>query len=137
MDKTPIEMKRVRFSNIVIVYDVGSSEEHRAARNGLQDLRERQRFRKRIKNVELILSNVLKSKITQMFFYLLPYNQCTSSLEIKQHDMYSILFISNLLIILLHDKFIQSVEWCSWKHTGLITQRSMDQNHAPPFILPP
>ena len=70
MHKTSIEMKKVRFPNIVTVYDVGSSEDDRAARNGLQDLRDRQPFHRRIKNLELILSNVLKSKITKMFFYL-------------------------------------------------------------------
>ena len=69
--------KQVRFSNIVTVYEIDNSEEHRLARNGLQNLRDRQRFQRRIKNTELILNNVLKIKMTIFCFHYLPFNICT------------------------------------------------------------
>ena len=69
--------KKVRFSDIVTAYEVGSSEEHRLARNGLQDLRDRQRFQRRIKNTELILNDVLKIKMIIFCFHYLPFNICT------------------------------------------------------------
>ena len=69
--------KKVRVSNIVTVYEVGNSEEHRLARNGLQDLRDRQRFQRRIKNTESILNNVLKINIIKFYFHSLPFNICT------------------------------------------------------------
>lgn len=72
--KKEIKKKKVRFSNIVTVYEVEDSEEHRSARNGLQDLRDRHRFKKRIKNVEIILNPILKMKITSYFFTILPFS---------------------------------------------------------------
>lgn len=52
-----------------------NSEEHRSARSGLQHLRDRHRFQRRIKNVEIILNNVLKIKITKYFFDVLPFSE--------------------------------------------------------------
>lgn len=65
--------KKVKFSNVIIIHEVGNCEEHRSARNGLQDLRDQQRFQRRIRNTELILYPILEIKMKQMFFDILPY----------------------------------------------------------------
>lgn len=66
-------MKKVRFSNIVTIYEIDNSSEHQSARDGLQDFRDRQRFQRRIKNVELILNCILEDKIKKYLFDILPY----------------------------------------------------------------
>ena len=69
-------MKKVRFSTYDTIYLVGKSEEDRAARNGLQELRDRQRFQKKIEKIELILNPVLNSKIKKIVYHLLPFDVC-------------------------------------------------------------
>ena len=64
--------KKVRFSKIITIYEIENSEEHRLARNGLQDLRDRRRFQRRIENLQIILDNTLKIKITKYLFDVLP-----------------------------------------------------------------
>ena len=71
MEKTK---KKVHFSNIIMIYEIDNSEEHRSARNGLQDLRDRHRFRRRIENIEITLNNVLKMKYIKYLFNILPYS---------------------------------------------------------------
>lgn len=56
--KTMISEKQVRFSDRIIIYEVGNSEEDKAARNGLQELRDRERFKMRIERTSLILNDV-------------------------------------------------------------------------------
>ena len=68
------KMKIVRFSNIVTIYEIGNSEQHRSARNGLQDLRNYQRFQRRIEHMQLIIDDVLKFKIIKYLFNVLPFS---------------------------------------------------------------
>lgn len=65
-------MKKVRFSDNVRIYEVGNSEEDRFARNGPQDLRDRDRFQRRINSVEEILNNTLNIKLKKILFDVLP-----------------------------------------------------------------
>lgn len=65
-------MKKIRFSDVVTVYEVGNSEEDQSARNGLQDTANHYRFQTRIKNTETIIKRILLNKIKKMFFDHLP-----------------------------------------------------------------
>ena len=58
--------KTVRFSDIVTIHEVGNSEDHRSARNGLQELRDRERFKRRIQYTSLLLNNVLVDKLKKI-----------------------------------------------------------------------
>ena len=66
--------KNVKFSSTVVAYKVGNTEEHRSARNGVQDLRDRHRFQRRIDNLQLIFNNVLNKKINKILFHVLPFD---------------------------------------------------------------
>lgn len=66
--------KKVEFLELIIIYEVGNSKEDKLARNGLQELRDRHRFQKRIKNIESILNIVLNQKVKKIHFDILPFN---------------------------------------------------------------
>lgn len=58
--------KKVRFSHNVTIYEVGNSEEHRSARDGLQDLRDRERFKLRVQHTSEILNKILINKLKKI-----------------------------------------------------------------------
>lgn len=69
--------KRVRFSDNITIFEVGNSEEHRSARNGLQLVQDRLHFQRRIQKSELILYDILNTKNKKfIFLYILPFNIC-------------------------------------------------------------
>ena len=59
-------VKRVQFSHNVTIYEVENSDEHRSARNGLQDLRDRERFKLRIQHTSEILNEILINKLKKI-----------------------------------------------------------------------
>lgn len=59
-------MKKVQFTDIIIFYKVGSSKDDKAARNGLQDIIDRERFQIRINKLSLILNHVLRKKLADI-----------------------------------------------------------------------
>ena len=62
---------KVKFSDFITIHEVGNSDEHQAARNGLQELRDQQRFQRRIQNIEFILYPILENKMKKIFFNIL------------------------------------------------------------------
>lgn len=44
-------IKKVRFSNDITIHEVGNSMEDREARDGLQDFRERERFKLKLNDI--------------------------------------------------------------------------------------
>ena len=62
-------MKNVPFSNDITVYEVDNTEEHRSARNEFRELRDRQRFHRKIDILEPILKHELEIRITKSYAY--------------------------------------------------------------------
>lgn len=65
--KTLITEKKVHFSDIVIIYEISNTKEDKAARNGLQELRDRDRFKRRIKHTSLLLDGYLNKLKERVF----------------------------------------------------------------------
>ena len=63
LDRT---VKKVQFSDKITIYEFGNSEEHRSARNGLQDLRDRERFMLRVQRTGVILEEILINKLKKI-----------------------------------------------------------------------
>ena len=61
-------MKKVRFSNEIVIYEVGSTEEHRAARDGDRERRDRERFERKYVNFVPILSVVIENRVKLLLF---------------------------------------------------------------------
>ena len=61
-------MKKVRFSSIVTTHEVGNTEEHRSARDGDQERRDRERFRIKYMNFIPTLNKILEIRIKLLLF---------------------------------------------------------------------
>lgn len=63
-------MKKVTFSDKIVIFEIDDSDEYRSARNGSKWLHaalDRNReFQKLVKNVSLILNNILGNKIKKI-----------------------------------------------------------------------
>lgn len=61
-------MKKVSFSNEIVIYEVGNTEEHRSARDGDSERRDRERFRRKYVDFVPILSSVLEKRMKSILF---------------------------------------------------------------------
>lgn len=64
-------MKKVRFSNVIVIHILDDTEEDRNSSTFHLD---RWRFQKKIENVELLLNEMIRNKIKKIFFDVLPRN---------------------------------------------------------------
>ena len=60
--------KKVCFLNIVTVYEVGNSEEHRSARDGDRERRDRERFKRKYMNFVPVLNKMLEIRLRILLF---------------------------------------------------------------------
>ena len=61
-------MKKVRFSNNITIYDVGNTEEHRSARDGDRERRDRERFQRKYMNFIPVLNRILEIRLKLLLF---------------------------------------------------------------------
>lgn len=61
-------MKKVSFSNEIVIYEVGNTDEHRAARDGDRERRDQERFQRKYVNFVPILSSVIENRLKLLLF---------------------------------------------------------------------
>ena len=61
-------MKKVRFSNDITVHEVGNTEEHRSARDGDRERRDRERFQRKYMNFVPILNKMIEIRLKLLLF---------------------------------------------------------------------
>ena len=70
-------MKKVCFSQVITVFEVGNDEEHRCARDGSRDMRDRSRFQRKYRNFIYVLDNLIQMKIKK-----LPFDDLCNEIEL-------------------------------------------------------